>query len=308
MMKVYLDGGLNDRLETVIGEFIMEDERYLTLNDNSIKRRIPHSRIVHIEDLSKVIEEVESFYSPPSEKTATFSPPKAVTQVTEERSRAQPLPERAIIPGQKPLNMAELRQALSRKDKQAKKEQKTVSNATEPTGETTFINVIVSGAHVETVSMEIPAKSFVADQYSASLATELAKDPKIKTLFEKGIIFDGKPAVVGKNIYLKTKTLGDKVSGISENMELVGKLHEAGQKFMQPDKHYSTDFSMSLKDERSLPAIPHSPFDGPVLIRDIEPINTEVEIPKIEEETGELNESSPEEAGISEEKTGRIIP
>lgn len=294
MLKVYLDAGLEDRLETVIGEYVTEDERYLILGDTTIRRKIPHRRIVHMEDLSEAIAA------------------KPIIQNSRPVEMAvQPKPiSKPPVPGQKPLSLAELRKSLREGRREGKIPELTVEEQEQVMGKT-FVNVIVTGADDKTISLEIPESSFTPNEYNASLAKELSKNEEIKSLLDKGIVFDGPPSVVGKNIYVKTKTLSEKVSGVGDKMELVSALHKAGNRFMQPEKNYQTDFSMTAKTD--LNGIPHNPFDGPVLIDDLKPpVSSEIVVegdPKVSQEAvGEINEDSVEEGRVSEEGTGKEAP
>lgn len=280
MLKVYVEAvGLADRLEAVVGKQLTENEKYLILIDGGIKKKIPHSRIVMIEDLSEVIdEEVVSKPQPsmPVEDTVAETPP---------------------IAGQRQFTMADLRKRMS--------EKKTVKVPQEETFQpesTTTVNVIVSGAEEAQFTVKIPENSFVPDSYSPQTSKELAKNNEFRSLWERGAIFDGVPKVVGKNIYIKTKNMASQGAEIGEKMGMMSKLQDLGS-FNKPEKAYQTDFSMSMG--KGLEAIPHSPFEKPVLLNDImPPISSDIVVERLNEESGELNENSSKESGDSEKAIG----
>jgi len=293
MIKLYLEAGLNDRLETVLGEYLTEDERYMFIGHGNIRRRIPHSRIVHIEDfISDDYENVELDLEPeksvPSKEAVASKPAEKVSPPAK--------------PSNKPFNLGELRKTFrdGRRNGQIPELPEESSS-----NEEISINVVVTGAEQRNFSILMLEGSFMPDQYSASLAKELSKDLEIKSMLDRGVVFDGPPSVINRNVYIKTKTLASQFSDITDKMALAGKLHEVGQKFMQPEKSYQTDFAMNMEDKVS--AIPHSPFDAPILLEDITPISPDIVVMdelSISDDQGDLNESSSEEGGSSEEAIG----
>lgn len=254
MYKVYLD--LKKKIPAVFGNFLYCDETYMYLQDGPVVRMVPLNKIAHIEDLT------DTTYRP-QEKIEKPSPP-ATQSLTSERSDAilgmSKHAETATLPAPPPTitDMAELRNRLKAK-------RDAIPAAQEPIDtHTMVVNVVVSGAEDKSILVEVPSSSFVPNQYSPTLAKELAKNLEMKSILENGIIFDGAPQVIGTNVYIKTKRMMDTVVSAVDKMGSLSKINNIVSGFSKPAKTYITDFAVN--DAKV--AIPHSPFDGPLQIHE----------------------------------------
>jgi hypothetical protein len=273
MYKVYLD--LRKKIPAVFGNFISSDETYMYLQDGPVIRMVPLNKIAHIEDLS----DIKRSPAPTTEKVA----PQVPDHLTRVASEGKLEDERAKSTSP-PLitDLADLRNKL----KEKRKEEHDYS-AVEPVNVSTMIvNVVVSGAEEKSIQVEVPVSSFVPNQYSPTLAKELAKNLEMKTLLETGVVFDGPPQVIGTNVYIKTKKITDTMTNMADKMGMMSKISSITSGFIKPNKNYVTDFSANSKT-----AIADSPFEQPILIDEDQDADSSFESTTGEEEdSGNLSD------------------
>lgn len=79
MLKVYLVIEGTNRPYAVVGNFLFEDERYFVIDDSGLRKKIPWSRILYIEDTSAIEGQLQ--LSPPAQDTD--APPADIKVDTE---------------------------------------------------------------------------------------------------------------------------------------------------------------------------------------------------------------------------------
>jgi hypothetical protein len=244
MLKVYLSGF--PKPVSVVGNFSYEDERYMVLDDNSIKRKIPLDRIVFIEDLSVVVptqQPVQGLF--------------ASKQIGSNPTMAEPMSSEKL---QTVLKDGLLKHGAN------------ISDLAPRIDQHTDVTIIVSGAADESFSIKMTTAAISAGQFTPMVAKELALDNNFKRIMSNGIIFKGLPKVVGNTIHVETTRLEEKVEKLTEGLNDLAKLSSVS-KFKKPEKVYRNDFSLfgaqaEFGDSPFESAIPLSDNDDGQVIND----------------------------------------
>lgn len=289
MLKVYLSGFKAPY--AVIGEFLTEDERYLIIKDGNIKRKLPHDRIVHIEDID-ISHDLESI-GPYKLDSVKHDPRKyAAKEMKAPQEQFEKEPAKVDLTAEK-MNPNKLNNILKSGLKSAMGlKNDMVEVATK--ADRRDLNIIVSGVVQDTFKINVPGNSFAPNIYTPSLAKEVALHPDVKRIMDGGIIFSGVPTVVGDTIHIETARLSDRIKSAAEGVSLASKVADSMAKFKKPDRAFSSEFSMLGKTQF---AFKNSPFSGPVPLSDDDEEEAEVE----DESSGqeETSGEGPTEEGVS---------
>jgi len=264
MLKVYVSGF--ERPYAVVGTYLHEDERYLTLQDGGIKRKIPHEKIVHIEDLSALVSAANPDIYGASTEQIAVKLPEANLSLTSVVS-----PDAAKDSGSFAADKSLFSQPLD-DDKLVRVIRdrfKNSSNKDSPEellapAKKKSITIVVSGVVQDSFEIEVNDSLF-ASSYTPYLAKEVSMHPEIKRIMDNGIIFNGLPKIIGDSIYIETAKISDKLSGAAKSISLAGKAADAMARFKRPEREFNQEFSMLGKTNF---AINKSPFDGPVPLSD----------------------------------------
>lgn len=230
MLKVYVSGF--DAPFSIVGEFIREDERYLYLNDNGIKKKIPIRNIVLIEDASELLEAVEEKpVEPPAIQEDTIRSVIAQQVQRQQQRKVPPVSASNTDPNINPKK--------------------------------TSVLIAVSGVMEENFTIEVNDAALTGNSFNPMLHAEISMHPKVKAIMTNGVIYDGVPTVSNNTIHIKTrhaKDLANNAGKILGQAGILGKLASSpvikSGLFQRPNKEYRSDFATNVSGVTS------SPFEG----------------------------------------------
>lgn len=217
MLKILVTG-YNEPF-TITGSYSREDEKYIYLVDGGVKKRVPHSRIVVIEDLSDLMEEPLPIpIELPAEQTKA-SMAEAIAKAAIQAKAGKPI----VLPTVAPSAVVQIPENL------------------------VDVVVIFHGDIQESLTMKIKDK-YIDGHHLPTLLKEINLNPEVQAILNRGYSFANAPVVSGRNISIRLKKTQETIEGagaVFQRAGMIGKMMNSPM-FSPPKKEYVNSFATTI--------------------------------------------------------------